>query len=53
MRQLCSCRKVLGLEGLQDAEGNILQEASLAIWVNFRQRVLDPAIAEINAKTDQ
>jgi plasmid replication initiation protein len=43
---------VLGPEGLQDAGGNTLREAPLAIWANFRQRALDPAIAEINAKTD-
>lgn len=45
-------RKVLGLEGVQDPEGNILQEPPLPIWANFYQRALKPAIAEINAKTD-
>jgi plasmid replication initiation protein len=44
-------RKVLGLESVKDADGNIIQEAPLAVW-NFRQRALDTAIAEINKKTD-
>jgi hypothetical protein len=45
-------RKVLGLESVKDAEGNVIQEARLPIWANFRQRALDVAIAEINKKTD-
>ena len=45
-------RKVLGLESVKDADGNIIREAPLAVWANFRQRALDVAIAEINAKTD-
>ena len=45
-------RKVLGLESVQDAEGNIIQEAPLPVWANFRQRALDTAIAEITKKTD-
>jgi plasmid replication initiation protein len=45
-------RKVLGLESVKDADGNIIQEAPLAVWANFRQRALDTAIAEINKKTD-
>jgi plasmid replication initiation protein len=45
-------RKVLGLESVKDADGNIIQEATLAVWANFRQRALDTAIAEINKKTD-
>jgi hypothetical protein len=45
-------RKVLGLESVKDAEGNIIQEAPLPVWANFRQRALDVAIAEINKKTD-
>jgi Initiator Replication protein len=45
-------RKVLGLESVKDAAGNIIQEAPLPVWANFRQRALDPAIAEINKKTD-
>jgi plasmid replication initiation protein len=45
-------RKVLGLEGLQDAEGNTLRQGPLPIWANFHQRALVPAITEINKKTD-
>jgi plasmid replication initiation protein len=45
-------RKVLGLESVKDADGNIIQEAPLPIWANFRQRALDVAILEINRKTD-
>jgi len=43
---------MLGLESVKDAEGNILKEAPLSIWANFRQRALDVAIKEINKKTD-
>jgi plasmid replication initiation protein len=45
-------RRVLGLQSVKDAEGNIIQEAPLPIWANFRQRALDVAILEINKKTD-
>jgi plasmid replication initiation protein len=45
-------RKVLGLESVKDAEGNVIQKAPLPIWSNFRQRALDVAILEINKKTD-
>jgi plasmid replication initiation protein len=45
-------RKVMGLESVKDAAGNVIQEAPLPIWANFRQRALDTAIAEINKKTD-
>ncbi len=45
-------RKLLGLESVKDADGNIIREAPLPIWANFRQRALDTAIAEINKKTD-
>src|SRR5271165_360330 len=45
-------RKVLGLESVKDAAGNIIQEAPLPVWANFRQSALDTAIAEINKKTD-
>jgi plasmid replication initiation protein len=44
-------RRVLGLESVKDA-GKIIQEAPLSLWANFRQRALDPAILEINKKTD-
>ena len=43
---------MLGLESVKDAAGNIIQEAPLPIWANFRQRALDVAILEINKKTD-
>ena len=45
-------RTVLGLESVRDAAGNIIREAPLAVWANFRQRALNTAIREINAKTD-
>jgi len=45
-------RKVLGLESVKDEGGNIIQEAPLQVWANFRQRAVDTAIAEINRKTD-
>jgi plasmid replication initiation protein len=45
-------RKLLGVESVKDAEGNIIQEAALSLWANFRQRALDVAILEINKKTD-
>ena len=43
---------MLGLESVKDAVGNVIQEAPLPAWTNFRQRALDTAIAEINRKTD-
>ena len=45
-------RKLLGLESVKDATGNIIREAPLPVWANFRQRALDVAIREINQKTD-
>jgi len=45
-------RKVLGLESVKDAEGNLIQEAPLSLWANFRQRALDTAMVEITKKTD-
>jgi hypothetical protein len=50
--RLKQLRKVLGLESVKDAEGNIIQEAPLPVWANLRQRALDTAIAEITKKTD-
>jgi Initiator Replication protein len=41
-----------GLESIRDATGNIIREAPLPVWANLRQRGLDTAIREINAKTD-
>ena len=45
-------RTVLGLDSVKDADGNIIREARLAAWANFRQRALNVAIAEINKKKD-
>ena len=45
-------RKVLGLESVKDADGNIIRQAPLPVWANLRQRALDTAIREINGKTD-
>jgi plasmid replication initiation protein len=45
-------RTVLGLESVKDADGNVIREAPLAAWANFRQRALNLAIAEINKKSD-
>ena len=43
---------MFGVESVKDAAGNVIREAPLPIWANFRQRALDVAIREINAKTD-
>jgi hypothetical protein len=45
-------RKLLGVESVKDAEGNIIQEAALSLWANFRQRAVDTAMMEITKKTD-
>jgi plasmid replication initiation protein len=45
-------RKVLGLELVKGVDGKIIKEPPLSLWANFRQRALDPAILEINNKTD-
>jgi plasmid replication initiation protein len=45
-------RRVFGLESIKDTEGNVIKEAPLPIWANFKQRALDVAIREVNAKTD-
>jgi len=36
---------------VKDADGNIIREAALSLWGNFRQRALNVAMAEINEKT--
>ncbi len=33
-------RQVFGLESIKDAEGNVIKEAPLPVWANFRQRAL-------------
>jgi plasmid replication initiation protein len=45
-------RRMFGLESIKDAEGNVIKEALLPIWANFKQRALGVAIREVNAKTD-
>jgi plasmid replication initiation protein len=45
-------RAVLGLDSVKNSDGNVIREAPLAAWANFRQRALNLAIAEINKKTD-
>jgi plasmid replication initiation protein len=45
-------RRVLGLESVKDADGNVIHEAPLPVWANFQQRALDVAIAQINKRTD-
>jgi hypothetical protein len=40
------------LESIKDAAGNVVREAPLAPWANFRERALNTAIREINARTD-
>jgi Initiator Replication protein len=45
-------RKVLWLESVKDVGGKTIKEPPLSLWANFRQRALDPAILEINNKTD-
>jgi plasmid replication initiation protein len=45
-------RKVLGLESVKDADGDIIRRAPLPVWANLRQRALDTAIREIDGKTD-
>jgi plasmid replication initiation protein len=45
-------RKLLGLESVDDAQGNTVQEVPLSLWASFRQRALDVALQEINNKTD-
>jgi plasmid replication initiation protein len=45
-------RRVFGLESVKDADGNVIKEAPLPVWANFRQRALDIALLEINTKTD-
>jgi hypothetical protein len=39
-------------DSVKDADGNVIREAPLSVWVNLRQRALDVAVAEIKAKTD-
>ena len=45
-------RKVLGVDEVQDAQGNIISEKCLVHWPNLKQRAIDRALHEINEKTD-
>jgi len=38
--------------GATGGAGKVVKETALPLWANFRQRVLDVAIAEINKTTD-
>jgi plasmid replication initiation protein len=37
---------------VKDVDGKTIKEPPLSLWANFRQRALDPAMLEINNKTD-
>ena len=43
---------MLGLGPIKDLAGNVIREAPLQIWANFRARALEVAVTEINKKTD-
>jgi plasmid replication initiation protein len=45
-------RTVLGLDSVKGADGNVIREAPLAAWANFRNRALYTAIRAINKRTD-
>lgn len=45
-------RKVLGVDEVRDAQGNIVSEKCLVHWPNLKQRAIDRALDEINRKTD-
>jgi len=45
-------RKVLGVDEVLDAQGNIVSEKCLVHWPNLKQRAIDRALHEINEKTD-
>jgi plasmid replication initiation protein len=45
-------RKVLGVDEVRDAQGNIISEKCLVHWPNLKQRAIDRALHEINEKTD-
>lgn len=45
-------RKVLGVDEVRDAQGNIVSEKCLVHWPNLKQRAIDRALQEINEKTD-
>ena len=45
-------RKVLGVDEVTDAQGNVISEKCLVHWPNLKQRAIDCALHEINDKTD-
>ncbi len=45
-------RKVLGVDEVRDAQGNVVSEKCLVHWPNLKQRAIDRALHEINEKTD-
>jgi plasmid replication initiation protein len=45
-------RKVLGVDEVRDAQGNVISEKCLVHWPNLKQRAIDRALFEINEKTD-
>ena len=45
-------RKVLGVDEVTDAQGNVISEKCLVHWPNLKQRAIDRALHEINEKTD-
>jgi len=45
-------RKVLGRDSVKNVAGKVIRKAPLPVWANLRQRALDTAIKDINAKTD-
>jgi plasmid replication initiation protein len=45
-------RKVLGVDEVTDAQGNVISEKCLVHWPNLKQRAIDRALHEINDKTD-
>jgi plasmid replication initiation protein len=45
-------RKILGVDEVRDAQGNVISEKCLVHWPNLKQRAIDRALYEINQKTD-
>ena len=49
---LATLRKILGLEEIKDKAGRVVQDGSLELWANLKQRALDVALKEINKQSD-
>jgi plasmid replication initiation protein len=45
-------RRILGVDEVKDAHGNVISEKCLVHWPNLKQRAIDRALHEINQKTD-